>query len=66
MLLTHQSTDEWDWLDIEEYCYADMAHPVRLHPMHLHSTSREIAAFQLQNIIDASLKKRCVIGAPER
>ena len=61
-----ESTSHWDWLDIEEYCYADMSHPIRLHPMHLHSTSREIAAFKLQNIINESLRKRELVGAPAR
>lgn len=65
-LTSLKSTNGWNWLDIEEYCYADMSHPVRLHPIHLHITSRTMAAFQLENVINESLRKRLIIGAPAR
>lgn len=58
---SHQITSGFYWLDLEEYCYADTNHPIRQHPLHLHNTSKELAAFKLQDIINEALLSTCTV-----
>ena len=49
----------WNWVNVEEYCYADPKHIWGEHPIHLHMNSRKIIAAKLESAFTK-------VGAPAR
>ena len=48
----------WEWVNVEEFCYADPKHRWGEHPIHLHINSRKIIAAKLEDAF--------TVGAPAR
>jgi hypothetical protein len=40
----------WNWLDVEEYCFADPKHRYGPHPIHLHGNACKVIGGQLQEL----------------
>jgi len=41
----------WEWVNVEEYCYADPKHHWGAHPIHLHINSRRIIAAKIEQAL---------------
>ena len=54
-----EMSPDWNWVNVEEDCYADPDHEWGAHPIHLHMESRKVIAMKLEQAFTS-------IGAPER